>query len=139
MSANYVQRLSKDPYIHNVKQEEIYLGGVGQETPGDAMKLVTQGKKMYTLYYANGVWNLSRNDGTPAAVVTGNYDPDFRVRYFSCHCSVQVATYFYMIFDTPQSVAVNSYWALGVMHKMWVTRIYLSDDALTHGEISLIG
>jgi len=134
-------REHKDPYIHDVKQEEMYSHGVGQETPPIAAQLVTQGKKVYTLTSVTGQWWLDKNDGTDPVVVSGNYDPDFRVRYLKVWGNSQSVDYANMSlrYDTPQSEGIVDYWAVGVMHKIWITRIDLDSRSTTAGVISLIG
>lgn len=141
MNVQYQAREHKDPYIHLVEQEEMYSHGVGQETPGIAQQLVTQGKKIHTLTYTNSAWWLDKNDGTPARIVSANYDPDFRVRYLKMWGNSQSEDYANMSlrYDTPQSEGVVDYWAVGVMHKIWITRIDLDSRDTTTGIISLIG
>lgn len=141
MNLKTVVRDRKDPYLHGAGQEEIYGGGVGQETPGDAQKLVTQGKKVYTLTYANGVWTLDKNNGTDAILVADYYNPDFRVRFLKVWATdVQAGDLAnaQMEYDTPQSEHVIDYWQVSVMHKIWITRVYLGANT-TQGIISLVG
>lgn len=143
MNVRYVQRELKDPYIHDVKQEEMYSHGVGQETPGIAMQLVTQGKKVVTLTYDSQAqdWILDKNDGTTPTHINGDYDPDFRVRYMKVWGNDGSNDYqnMSMVYDTPQSENIVDYWAVGVMHKIWITRLHLADRSTTAGIISLIG
>jgi len=143
MNVRYVQRELKDPYIHDVRQEEMYSHGVGQETPGIAMQLVTQGKKVYTLTYnIAGVWQLDKNDGSAVVILTGDYIPDFRVRYLKVWAqNEQSADYenVSVVYDTPQSEGITDYWRVGVMHKIWITKIHLTNRSTTQGIITLIG
>ena len=143
MNLRGVQREHKDPYIHNVAQEEMYSHGVGQETPGHSTQLVTQGKKVYTLTYTiAGVWQLDKNDGSAATVLAGDYEPDFRVRYLKVWGqNKQDFDYENMcvVYDTPQSEGVTDYWRVGIMHKIWITKLHLTDRSTTTCIITLIG
>lgn len=137
MSAQYVQPLkTSDDYIHDERQKTVYLGGVGTETPGDAAKLITQGKKVVKLFYENAQWNVALGDGSAPTVIDTDYIPLFRVRYVKCYTGQGL---FRLLYDSPESQLVDDYFSLGVMHKMWITKVYLTDANITQGQISLIG
>ena len=132
----FVQPLADDPFIHDPTQKTNFLGGTGQETPGDAAKLITQGKKMVKLFYDAGRWNVALNDGTAPQAITTNYTPLFRVRAVKLYTA---NGYFRLIYDMPQSQLCDDYFVVGLNHSLWITRVYLTDANITQGEISLIG
>jgi hypothetical protein len=142
MNVKHQSREYKDPYIHLVTQEEMYIQGVGQETAVVATQLVTQGKKIYTLTHTNGSWILDKCDGSTPAAVSGDYTPPFRVRYLKCWGQTEQSadlTNFCMVYDIPQSEGVVDYWAVGIMHKIWITRLHLGNSSFSEGIVTLIG
>ena len=141
-----VQPLRQDSYIHNRSQQETFLGSSGQETPGEAQKLLTQGKRVYNLRYdgTDGTWYLDKNIiGQPENVITSAYyDPDFRVRAFKIY-SGQSLFFGRIVYDCPESGHIIDDYTTGILHQIWITRLYLDDSELdgqvNEFRISLIG
>lgn len=147
-----VQPLVDDAYFHpaNGKAQQVFPGSTGQETPGEAQKLLTQGKRVFTLRH-DGAWHLDRNiEGEPEHLITGAYfDPQFRVRAFKLyHSRVIEATpilFGQIVYDTPSSHHVVDNFATGVLQQIWITRLYLGDPSFDGGgpntefRVSLIG
>jgi len=140
-----VQPLVDDVYFHHKQQQQVFLGSHGQETPGEAQKLITQGKIVYNFRH-DGSWHLDRNiEGVPEQnIESGYYDPDFRVRAFKIY-NGQTNLFGQIVYDTPASHhAIDSY-ATGVLQQVWITRLYLGDPSFGNGtpqeefRVSLIG
>jgi hypothetical protein len=140
-----VQPLRDDLYIHNKGLQQTFLGSHGQETPGEAQKLITQGKRVYNLRH-DGTWHLDRNIIGEAEIVIGAayYDPDFRVRAFKIYHGL-TTLFGRIVYDCPESGHVIDDYATGVLQQIWITRLYLGDPAFGNGtpddefRISLIG
>lgn len=147
-----VQPLVDDAYFHpaNGKTQQVFPGSHGQETPGEAQKLLTQGKRVFTLR-CDGTWHLDRNiEGEPEHNITiGYYDPQFRVRSFKLmHYRERDDTpilFGRIVYDTPSSHHVIDSFATGVLQPLWITRLYLGDPFFDDGtpgnefSVSLIG
>lgn len=122
-----VQPLRDDLYIHNKSQQQCFLGNTGQETPGEAQKLITQAKRVYNLWH-DGTWHIDYNiEGQGAQIITTAYfTPLFRVRAFKLY--IDSTTLFGRIaYDTPESQHALDDFATGVLQQVWITRLHLND------------
>jgi len=142
MNVRNVQRLVKDPYIHDTTNQEAFLGSSGTETGDQAVKLLTQAKRVYNLRHENAGWVLYKNDGSIGVSISGaHYTPDFRVRAIKLFSGTN-NSFMRIVYDVPQSTLAQDTMATGVLHPLWITRLHTGSryfDSLDGYEISIFG
>ena len=130
---------SKPSFLRHANQSDAAMGASGVETPGDAQKAIGQFTREVQLYKEGAGWFIDENNGGERrAMVSGHWDPQFRVKGFKVYFDVDTL-FVQWVYDTPFSSKVVGTWATGIVHPGHITRVWTGDPAMIATNISIFG